>query len=789
MVIATLDRKLARDLWRLRGQAFAIALIVASGVAVLVMSLSTMRALEASSVAYYERYGFADVFASLKRAPLRLGAELRALDGVRLVELRVVQFAILDMPDLREPVIARLVSLPDRGDPLLNRMAIRAGRLPDPAVPFEVLVGEPFAEAHGLRPGDRFAALLNGRRETLEVAGIGLSPEFVYAIGPGALMPDAQHYGIVWMRRGPLAAAYDLEDSFNDLSLTLAPGRQVDAVLPAVDAMLARYGGIGAYGRANQISHWFLTNEIEQLRTLAKILPAIFLGVAAFLTNMVLARLVFMERSEIGLLKAFGYGNTSVIWHYAKLVLVLGATGLAIGWATGLALGYWMTTVYGRLYRFPDLVFTPGGAVLALSALVALGSSLVGVVGAARYSGSLPPAEAMRPPAPPPFRHQRWSSGKWIVKLDQPTRIIFRQVFRRPVRSLVTSLGVAAAVALLIVSLQWLDALDYIIERFFVDQQRQDLTVGFVEAKPLRVVEEARRLPGVLAVEPMRTVAVRFAAGHRARREALVGLPADAGLTVLRDSAGARIAVPAAGLLLSDMLAEVLDVRAGDRVDVQILQGRQRRLDLPVAAVFETPIGMSAYMELGALNRALGEPDSATALQLVTDPDRRGAVFEQLHRIASIGGATLKSAATDTFDETIGKTMLVMVFFYLAFAATMAFGMVYNNMRIALSERGRELATLRVLGFTPGEVSYMLFGEAALLIVVALPLGCIAGWALAWLMAASFATELFRVPVIIAPATYGWAVVIALATAAPSIALVQRRLGRLDLIGVLKTRE
>jgi len=789
VVIAPLDRKLFRDLWRLRGQALAIALIVASGVAVLVMSLSAMEALSDSSRAYYERYRFAEVFSSLKRAPLRLAAEIEAIDGVQLAELRVVQFAILDMPDLREPVIGRLVSLPDRGEPVLNALALSAGRMPDPLRPGEVVVGEPFAEAHDLVPGSRFAALLNGRRQLLEVAGIGLSPEFVYAIGPGALMPDAEHYGIIWMRREALAAAYDLDGAFNDVSLTLQPGYAVEAVLPALDQVLARYGGIGAYGRANQISHWFLSNEIEQLKTLARILPTIFLGVAAFLTNMVLARLVYIERSEIGLLKAFGYSSASVVWHYAKLVLVLSALGLLIGWLTGLSLGYWMTTVYGRLFRFPELVFAPRPTVFAISAAVSLGSSLIGVVGAARYAGNLPPAEAMRPPAPPMFRHRRWSPAALIAWLDQPTRIIFRQVFRKPLRSLTTSLGLAAAVALLIVSLQWLDALDHMIGEFFGDQQRQDMTIGFVEARPSEVVYDALGLPGVLAVEPMRGASVRFRAGHRTRREALVGVPADAALTVLRDRSGARVSLPPDGLLLSDMLAKVLGVGVGETVEVQILEGRQRQFDATVAAIFETAIGMGAYMDIEALNRALGEPNTLNQLQLVIDDAVQRELFERLHSLASIGAVTLKSAATDMFDETIGETMLVMVFFYLAFACTMAFGMIYNNMRIALSERGRELATLRVLGFTPGEISYMLFGESALLIVAALPLGCLGGWLLTLLMAASFETELFRVPVVIEPSTYGWAMVIALAAAVPSVVLVQRRLARLDLIGVLKTRE
>jgi putative ABC transport system permease protein len=789
VVVAPLDRKLFRDLWRLRGQALAIALIVASGVAVLVMSLSAMDALSDSSRAYYRQYRFADVFASLKRAPVSLERDISAIDGVQLVDPRVVQFAVLDMPRLDEPVIGRLVSLPDEGEPMLNRLALTTGRLPDPDRRDEVVVGEPFAGAHGLEIGDRFNALLNGRRRALEVAGIGLSPEFVYAIGPGALMPDAEHYGIVWMRNKALAAAYDLEGAFNDLTLTLYPGVAPDRVLQELDELLARFGGVGAHSREDQISHWFLANEIEQLKTLARILPAIFLLVAAFLTNTVLARLVYMERPEIGLLKAFGYGNATVVWHYAKLVVVLSLLGLVLGWAGGFWLGYWMTTVYADMFRFPALVFQPPASTYVISLVVAVGSSLIGVIGAARYAGSLPPAEAMQPPAPPVFRHHFSRPAGLITRLDQPTRIIFRQVFRKPFRSLLTSLGLAASVGLLVVSMQWMDAIEYMIDEYFVRQQRQDMTLGFVETQPLEVVQEALRLPGVLAVEPMRSASVRFRAGHRSHREGLTGLPIDGGLTGLYDADGRLVRVPPEGLLLSQTLATKLRVGVGDVIRVEMLEGRRAELDMQVGSVFETVIGMPAYVSLTTLNRALAEPDTTNMLQLVIDEAQQRELYARLKKLASIGGVTLKAAAVDMFNETIGETMMVMVFFYLSFACTMAFGMVYNNLRIALSERGRELATLRVLGFRPGEISYMLFGEAGLLIVAGLPLGCLAGWGLAELIAASFDTELYRVPVRIEPSTYGLAVVIALATVVPCVVLLQRRLSRLNLISVLKTRE
>ena len=787
--VHALDRKLLRDLWRMKGQATAIALIVASGVAVLVMSLATVEALDDTTNAYYEQRRFADVFASAKRAPNALAARIAAIDGVQLVETRIVRWANVDVRDFREPVIATLVSLPDRDAPLLNQPTLRRGRSLSADRVDEAWVSEAFADAHRLAPGDHVRVLMNGRSRNIEVAGVALSPEFVYAIGPGALMPDAARYGVFWMKRRELAAAYDLDGAFDDVALTLLPDASESLVIAALDDLLEPYGGTGAFGRRDQISNWFVNNEIAQLRTMARILPSIFLAVAAFLTNIMLARLVSIERAEIGLLKAFGYTGASIARHYAKLVVAMTAMGVLLGWAIGWTLGRWMTGTYTDLFKFPTLEYAPGPYAFALSGAVSVGAALLGAIGAARRAAGLAPAEAMRPPSPPQF-HRRGTLFPWLVaRLDQPTRIVLRQVSRRPLRAVLTSLGAATSVAVLVTALQWLDAIEYLVDDFFHRQQRQDVTLGFVEAAEADVARSVARLPGVLAVEPRRTVAVRYVHEQHSRREALVGLPAGGRLEWLHTDDGAEVRVPVAGLVMSSALADILHTKVGDVVTVEVLEGRRRRIAVPIASIFDTYIGTTAYMDLAALTRAIGEPDTVNALLLRIDSLHQDEVFEALKGLPTLGGAVVKAAAVRVFDDTMGRTLLIYVSFYVVFSATLAIGVVYNNLRIALSERGRELATLRVLGFRAAEITYLLFGEAALLVLLALPAGALLGWALTSWMAASFATELFRVPVVVRGATYAYAVIVALLSALASGLLVRRRLARLDLIAVLKTRE
>lgn len=784
-----LDRKLLRDLWRLRGQVLAIALIVATGVAVLSSSLAVIEALTETANAYYARHRFGDVFASVKRAPRRLVSRIESIPGVRVVEPRIVELATLDMADFEEPVIASLVSIPDGREPLLNRLALRAGRAPQAGQVREVLVNEAFAEAHGLGPGSQFRALINGRKRLLHVTGVALSPEYVYAIGPGALVPDARRYGIVWMNEEALAAAYDLDGAFNDVVVALSRAARTPLVIEALDALLDRYGGTGAYARKDQISNWFLTNEIVQLESIAMMFPTIFLAVAAFLTNMLLARLVAIERAEIGLIKAFGYGNATVAWHYAKLVAAMTGLGIVIGSALGYWLGLWTTTMYAELFRFPTLYYAPGPHVFVIAAAVSLTVAMLGALGAARRAAKLPPAEAMRPPAPPVFRR----AGGWFRPLaewvDQLTRIVVRQLVRWPVRALVTSAGVAAAVAVLVMAIQWDDALDAIADTYFFDQQRQDVTVGLVEAEDAAVAREFTRLPGVLAVEAQRSVPARIRRGHRSRRQALIGMPARGGLEALKDASGAPVHLPPDGVVLSRKLAEVLGVTPGQTITAEVFEGARPTLELPVAAIFETEIGTPAYLRIEALNRLLGDPPLANRLLLRIDSRKAGLLFRELKALPGIGAITLRRAAIESFYDTIGSNILVFIGLYVVFACTLVIGVVYNNMRIALSERGRDLATLRVLGFRSNEVAYVLLAESALLVVLAIPIGCTLGWSMATLMAKSFDTELFRLPVSIEPSTYGWSLVVTVVATAVCAAVVRRRVERLDLIAVLKTRE
>ena len=789
MVISPLDRKLLRDIWNLKGQAFAISLVIGAGVAMFIMYLSTFSSLRLTQQTYYDRYRFAHVFAALTRAPLNLRDRVGEIPGIARVDARVVVDVTLDVPELSEPASGRLIGIPIPREPMLNDVFLRRGRFPAAGRPDEVLSSEAFAISRDLRPGDRLGAIINGRRRELEIVGIALSPEYIYSIRPGELIPDDSRFGVFWMDGRSLAAAFNMEGGFNNLAVTLAPGASEDDVIARVDRLLAQYGGFGAIPRSLQTSHWFLDNELKQLQSVGLVLPIVFLAVAAFLLNVVLTRIVAVQREQIAALKALGYTNRELVWHYTKLSLVIGAAGAAIGTFFGSWLGSQMTELYNDFFRFPALLYGLPPAVVAAGVVVSFVAAALGAMNAVRRAAALPPAEAMRPE--PPARYGR----TWLERLgferwlSAPVRMILRNIGRHPVRAATSVVGIAAAVAMLVLGTFFLDSIDVLMDLQFNVIQRQDATVTFVEPASGRSFYEMSRLPGVVHAEPMRAVPVRLRAGQLSRIVSISGLIAVPELNRVVDVQTGPVRLPDDGLVLSLKLAEVLAVGVGDAVTIEVLDGQRPTRILPVTAVVEEYMGTSAYMNIEALRRLVREGKTLSGAFLKVDTAHVDELYQRLKALPAVAGVSLKRTAIESFEKTLKETFYVMIFFNLLFSGVIAFGVVYNAARVSLSERSRELASLRVLGFTRGEISFILLGELATVTLLAIPLGLLLGYSFAGALVAAFNTELYRFPLVVSTRTFAYAATAVIVAAALSGLAVRRRLDHLDLVAVLKTRE
>jgi putative ABC transport system permease protein len=786
--LSALDRKLLRDVWEMKGQALAIALVIAAGVAMFVAYFSNFDSLQRTLDAYYERQRFADVFASVKRAPRRLAERIGQIPGVAAVETRVVVDVTLDVPGMPEPALGRIVSVPAVGRPRLNDVVLGEGRWIEPGRGDEVVVSEPFADAHGLRPGDTLAAVVNGRRRTLEIAGLGLSPEYVYSIPPGEAIPNDKRFAILWMDREAVASAFDMEGGFNDVVLRLERGTPPDAVIDPLDRLLALNGALGAIPRRLQVSHWSVSNELAQLRTFGVLVPSIFLGVAAFLLNVALSRALALQRSQIAALKALGYANVEIGWHYLKWGLLIAGAGVAIGTGAGAWLGSSMIGLYNQYFRFPVLLYQLSVGVAASAAVVALAAAGLGAFFAVRHAVRIPPAEAMRPE--PPARYRRSVVERSLLrKLGHPTRMVLRNLERRPGRSAATVVGIAFAVGILFFGFVFLDVMDLLGELQFSWAQRQDVTLTFVQPESADAVHALRALPGVIRIEPFRSVPVRLRGGHRERTLALTGLPAAPDLNRVVDLDGRPIVLPPEGLVLSRILGDILGVGVGEHVVVEVLEGARPVRSVPVAALVDDALGLGAWMERGALHRFLREGETLSGAHLLVDPAHEDALYRRLKSLPAVGGVSVTKAALRSFQDIVAQNFTIITTFNVTFAVIIAFGVVYNAARISLSERTRELASLRVLGFTIGEISLILLGELALLTALAMPVGLAIGWGLSELVLVLFQNELYRFPLIVSASTAAWSLITVIAAAFLSGLAVRRKLDHLDLVAVLKTRE
>ncbi len=787
--MTALNRKLLRDVWEMRSQAVAIGLVMAAGVAMYVAYLSNFDSLRTTVDTYYERQRFADVFASLKRAPQRAADRLAAIPGVEVVETRVIVGVTLDVVGMDEPASGLLVSVPGDSRPLLNDVFLRRGRWPDPTRPDEVLASEAFCTAHGFEPGAEIGAIINGRRRTLRIVGIALSPEYVYSIPPGEMIPDDRRYGVFWMEHRALAAAYNMEGGFNHVSLALTADAVPAEVRAAVDRELDSYGGLGAVLRDRQFSAWMLENELNQLQTFGFLVPLIFLGVAAFILNIAMARALALQRPQIAALKALGYSNGQLGWHYLKWALIIALAGAAAGVGAGAWLGAAMIDLYNQYFRFPALLYQLSGRVILGAAAISLAAAALGARSAVVRAVRVPPAEAMRPESPARYRRSLVERAGLSRRLRPTARMVLRTIERQPFRTLASVTGIALAGAVLFVGFVMIDAITALVDTEFTVRMRQDVTVTFVEPRSGDAVHALSRLPGVLQLEPYRTIPARLRAGHHERTVSISGTQADGSLSRVVDQQGHAFDLPATGLLLSRVLADALQVAPGSTVGVEVLEGRRPVTTLTVGAVVDDNLGLQAYLPVDEVRALMREGDTMSGAYLLVDDAEIGTLQARLKLVPTVAGVALTEAMRRSFRETMAENLSVQIGINVIFAGIIAFGVVYNAARISLSERSRELASLRVLGFTRREISMILLGELAVVTLLALPLGAVIGYGLALVVIGSITSEVFRVPLVVRPGMVAWTWLVIIAAAALSSLVVRRRLDRLDLVAVLKTRE
>ncbi len=785
-----LNQLLLSDMRRMWRQCLAITILMACGIATFVMSTSTMRSLEKSMDKYYDDYHFADVFAQLTRAPNRLSDRLAEIPGVQRVQTRIVRSVIFDISDMVEPASGKLVSIDRDSENSLNGVGVLRGRLPNPLGRTEVLVSEPFATAHNFAPGDQLEVIMGGRKEKLHIVGIAMSPEFIYAVQPGLMITDHRRYGILWMPRRQMEAAFNMEGAFNDVVLTLQSNANEKDVIYQVDRLTEPYGGIGATDRSDQASHHRVADEMHQIGSMAFITPSIFLAVSTFLFNIVLSRMVHHQKEQIATLRAFGYDRHEIGFYYIKFVFILVSAGAVVGCLVGTRLSWWMTDLYVRFFKFPIVVREFASFEATIAVLIGFASAILGSIFAIRRAVNLPAAVAMRPEPPHSFHRsilERMGLKRFLSPLG---RMIIRRLQANRRATILSVLGMALGLAVVVLGSFFEDTIDYVMDVQFQRSQRQDVMLTFNETVSIAALHDVEHLPGVVLAEPFRSVPVQLIHGSREHRVGIMGLEAEPKLfRVMDDTETPILLPPRGGLTISEKLAEILEIETGQTLTVNVLEGKRGTYQINVAAIFPDYTDPGAYINRQELHRMLGEGERLSGAFLLADPARMDEMYASVKQTPAVAGVLDKNAALADFKEQISANTYVMRFINAVFAFIISFGVIYNCALITLAERSRDLATMRIMGFRKLEVSYILLGELAIITLLAIPVGLPIGYGFAWLATVALDTETHRFPLAVSHYTFAYSTCVILATAIASSLYVRRKLDNIDLIAVMKVKE
>lgn len=790
-VMSALTKKLLRDLTRIWAQALTIALVIACGVA----SYVSMRGAHASILverdAFYGDQRFADVFVRVERAPEALSRRIEELCGVSIVYTRVVENVLIPIQGVTLPAVGSIVSLPSHTDvpSPLNAPRLRSGRMVDPGRTDEVLVLESFANAHHLQPGDSLQVVLEGHERDLRIVGIAMSPEYIFAVGAGSFMNDPARFGVLWMDRDAVAAAFRMESSFNDAVLALQPNASEDQVIAELRELLRPYGVLSVHGRDRQLSHHVLEGELQQLSAYAIVAPAIFLGVAAFLINVVFVRTLSLQRGQIATLKAVGYTNLEIGKHYLGLVSLILLGGAILGVALGYVLGLGMISLYRPFFRFPNLTFRLDLLTVTVSVMISGVAGIVGALIAVVRAVRVAPAEAMLPESPTIYRRSLLEILGIHKLFGVSSRMIVREIGRRPLRALLSTFAIALATATVVTGRFADDAMNLLFDLVFDQSQHDDVEVAFLHPMPTTVTGEIAALPGVLKAEGRRQLGVRVHVDQRYRDvPLLLHSPDEASLRAVPQWPMRPFVTPTEGAAASTKLAEVLGVSVGQPVEIELLEGDRRTVTIVITELLDDVFGLTLHASTATARRLFDQEETVTSVLLVVDPSQEDRLLTRLAKIPRVASISRRDDVVAKFHEQteyMWTTMAILT----AMGATIAFGVIYNQARIALSTRSRDLASLRVLGLTRREVSSILLGELATYVVLGVPIGWAVGRWLVNLMMSTADPESYRMPTYVSASTFAFASLVTAGAALLSALIVRRRVDHLDLVSVLKARE
>jgi putative ABC transport system permease protein len=791
--MSVLTKKLLRTIWATRGQVAAVVAVMVCGIACYICMSSLHLDLLLTRDTYYADYRFADFEIQLERAPRSSLFKLEEIPGVRQIRGRIVEDVKVELEGEPKAKFGRMVSIPDTQGNILNNIIVESGRYFEPGAQNEVIISEQFAEANGLRLGDTIHATMDGKKHSLKMIGTAQSPEYVYIIrNVQELVPSPERFGIFWVPDDFAESALNMESSVNSIVGAVENPEFLDGILDTADTQLNAYGIFAKTKRENQLSNRFLSDEITNLGISAKVMPTIFLGIASLVIMIILNRMVKNERTQIGLMKAYGHTNLTIALHYIQYALMLSVTGCIGGFILGQFLAGKMIVMYNEMaFSFPYLKSQIYPNILARSMGIAVLFSLFGAIVAARRAARIKPAESMRPEAPKSGRRTLLERAEKLwARLSFTWKMVVRNIARHKFRASLNTFGVVVSCILLVFGFFTIDAINFVMDYEYFKSKKHDVQVNFFIERGKEAVHEARRFDHVRRAEPLLQYPFTATNGWHSKDIVVIGFPRDTEMRKLYDINENEVDIGESGLVLTDKLAAMLDVNVGDYLELKPMMGKVTKgKKVRVSQVVQQYFGTAGYMNINALSRVLDEPYAMNAVLLSTEAGMADELNETLEEVPAVASIELKNDAYDSLKDTMGQSIGMMGFITIFFAGIIAFSIIYNITAVSLAERERELASLRVLGFTKEEVGRVLYNENILLGILGIIIGIPAGVNLCRLLAKLFDTEMIRLPFYISTRTILIAAFVSAFFIFISNMAIHRKIHKLDLIETLKERE
>ncbi|WP_291516053.1 ABC transporter permease [Bdellovibrio sp. ArHS] len=782
-----LSRKLQRDISSLRIQIITMAVLLACGTAILVASWSSYVTLKKAQTIYYEQYHFPDVFAELVKAPKSVVESLKNIQGIDHFEDRIILDALIDLPDLQEPAVGRLISFTEYS--VLNKIHLKKGRFPEPGTIPEVIVHESFASAHRIQPGGQISLQIKGQKKIFKVSGIGISPEYVYALSPLVPFPDDLHFGILWVDKKELSRLGDMQDSFNNIVASVKKTDDVDSVRLKIDQLLAVYGSTGSYDRSKQISNMFIEDEIRQQRSMSIVVPAIFIIVSTFILYTVLSRLISLHRAQIATLKSLGYTSFSLALYYLKLVSIILFLGIVPALVFAYGIGQWYAYLYARYFHFPSIDFSLSPQAVVIGTLAGFLPGWIASSISLFKVFTLQPAEAMRPPAPAKFSQSVFEKWQLLQFKDIQTKMILRNVLAKPWRTFLSILGVSAAIGILINGSFWTDMVDFMVQRQFRESSHEDMEISFLHPRKEDVIQELARIKGVYLIEGLRTAPVKMTYKNIEKITVINSRENADSLRPMIDKEGMHLQPKENQVILSQYFNKKYGIKVGDTVYFELTDRSKPKFSAVVGGFIEDVVGASVYANKSDLHRWLSEQPNINTVYLKVDPRWNNEVYIKLKEFPEVASIGVRKLLLESFTKNLSDMIQTFTVVLVLFAMTISAAVLFNMARITLSEKSWELASMRIMGFDIPETFRVLYLELGFQVLAALFPGLALGYGLSYLSTVWIHTDTFSFPLVINTETYAKAIVTIVIIYAVTGFFLYKKVRSLSMAEALKVRD